>query len=132
MCNNKFILTISCQQVSMARYGFDIPSSKKPVNAIRRSMIFDIVSQYCFSEFDEEIVEIETYSQHIKDVWLQTFTNSQSVMMRSKVLQSAKEYFCKYFPIDGAAPKASLGKKIGLSYRESILDRYMTVMGNNA
>ena len=105
----------------MAQYGFDVPCSKKPVDAFRRRIIFDIVSPYCFSE--EEIVEIETYSPHIQDLWLQTFTNSQSVMMRSKVLQSAKEYFRKYFPDDGAAPKASLGKKIGLSYGESILDR---------
>ena len=60
---------------------------------------------------------------HIFKTWLQTFTNSQSVMMHSKVLQTAKEYFRKYFPVDGAAPEASLGKKIGLLYGESILDR---------
>ena len=113
----------------MAQYGFDVPCSKKPVDAIRGCIIFDIVSQYCFSE--EEIVVIETYSPDIQDLWLQTFTNSQSVMMSSKVLQAAEEYFRKNFPDDGAAPKASLGKKIGLSYRESIFDRYMIVMSNN-
>ena len=64
-------------------------------------------------------MEIKTYCPHIQDLWLQTFTNSQSVMMRSKVLQSAREYF----PYDGAALKARLGKKIGPSYGESLLDR---------
>jgi len=105
----------------MAQYGFDVPTSKKPADANRRRIIFDIVSQYCFS--GEDILEIETYSPTIQDLWLQTFTNSQSVMMRSKVLQSAKDYFRIYFPDMGAAPKISLGKKVGLSSGESILDR---------
>ena len=46
MCKNEFILTLSCLQVSMAQYGFDVPCqcSKKPVDAIRHHIIFDIVS----------------------------------------------------------------------------------------
>ena len=44
-------------------------------------------------------------------------------MMRSKVLQSAKEYFLMYFFDDGAAAKPRLGKKIGLSSAGRILDR---------
>ena len=44
-------------------------------------------------------------------------------MMSSKVLQAAKEYFSKHFPNDGAAPRASLGQKIGLSSGDNILDR---------
>ena len=105
----------------MAEFGVDVPFSRKPVDAQRRRVIFEIVSQYCFSK--QDIAEIETYSETIQDMWLQTFTNSQSVMIRSKVLQAAKEYFRKYFPDDGAAPKARFGQKIGLSSGESILDR---------
>ena len=105
----------------MAQYGFDVPTSKMHADANRRRIIFDIVSQYCFSE--EDILEIETYSPTIQDLWLQTFTNSQSVMMRSKVLQFAKGHIRIYFPDMGAAPKISLSKKVGLSSGESILDR---------
>lgn len=105
----------------MAQYGFDVPYSKKPTDVARRRTIFDIVSQYCFSK--EDITEIESYPQNIRDIWLQTFTNSQSVMVRSNVLKAAKEYFRKYFPDEGAAPRPVLGQKIGLGAGESILDR---------
>jgi len=67
---------------------------------------------------------IESHTEQVLDMWFQTFTNSQSVMVRSKVLVAAKEYFYKYFPDNGAAPKPSLGEKIGLSPGQSILDRY--------
>ena len=52
-------------------------------------------------------------------------------MMRSKVFHSAKEYFRKYFPDDGAAPKPSLGKKMDLVSGEYPLQGKI-VMGNNA
>ena len=121
MCNNDFTVSLSYLQVSMAQFGFDVPTSKKPIDSARRRIIFDIVSQYCFSR--EDIADIESYPPNIQDLWLQTFTNSQSVMVRGKVLQSAKEYFRKYFPDEGAAPRVILGQKIGLSAGESILDR---------
>jgi hypothetical protein len=44
-------------------------------------------------------------------------------MLSSKLLQTAKEFFCKYFPNDGADPRTILGKKIGLAAEETILDR---------
>jgi hypothetical protein len=105
----------------MAEYGFNVPCSKKPGDAMRRHIIFEIVSQYCLSK--EDLVEFESYAPNIQDLWLQTFTNSQSVMLRSKLLQSAKEYFRKYFPNDGAAPRTNLGTKIGLAAGQTILDR---------
>jgi hypothetical protein len=44
-------------------------------------------------------------------------------MLSSKLLQTAKEYFCKYFPNDRADPRNILCKKIGLAAEETILDR---------
>ena len=108
-------------QVSMAVHGFDVPQSKKTPDMKRRREIFDIISPYCFSKSDLE--EIMTYPQNIQDLWLQTFTNSQSVMLRTKLLQVSKEYFTVYFPNHGAAPKSRFGQKIGLQSGESILDR---------
>lgn len=109
-------------QVSMAEFGIDIPQSRKPEDATRRREIFDIISPYCFTK--EDIAEIESYPEHVQDMWLQTFSNSQSVMVRSKVLLAAKEYFRKYFPDNGGFPKASWGQKLGLSLGETVLDRY--------
>ena len=54
------------------------------------------------------------------------FTNSQYVMLRSKLLFNTKEYFRRYFPDNGSAPKTSLGKMIGLKPGETVLDRYNT------
>ena len=105
----------------MAEYGFDVPCSKKPSDALRRRHIFDIVAPYCFSRAD--MAEIATYSDMIQDLWLQSFTNLQSVMLSSKLLQTAKEYFCKCFPNERADPRTILGKKIGLAAEETILDR---------
>ena len=56
-------------------------------------------------------------------MWLTTFTNSQNVMVLSKVLQQAKDYFRRYFPDKGASPKQLYGKTIGLAVGQSILDR---------
>jgi len=82
-----YILTPFYRQVSMAEYGFDVPCSRKPGDEMRRRIIFEIVSQYCFSK--DDLAEIDSYAPNIQDLWLQTFTNSQSVMLRSKLLQSA-------------------------------------------
>ena len=82
----------------MAEYGFDVQCSKKASDAILCLHIFDIISLYCFSH--AEIAEIATYPDTIQDLWLQSFTNSKSVMVKSKLLQSAKEYFRTFFPDD--------------------------------
>ena len=99
----------------MAEYGFDVPCSKKTSDAIRRRHIFDIIAPYCFSR--AELAEIATYSDTIQDLWLQSFTNSQSVMVKSKLLQAAKDYFRSFSPEDGAAPRQAKAKRIGLPTR---------------
>ena len=108
----------------MAMYGFDVPSSKKPAHAERRNEIFKVVQKYVFSM--EDMDEIRTYPDNVRALWLWSFTNSQSVMLRSKLLFNTKEYFRRYFPDNGSAPKASLGKMIGLKPGETVLDRYNT------
>ena len=67
-----------------------------------RALVYDIISQYCFSQ--AEIAEISTYSESIQEMWLQSFMNSQSVMVKSKVLQSAKEHIHTFSPTLVAFP----------------------------
>ena len=60
MCNKDHVLQAG--QVYIVQHGFNVPSlpcSKKPVDAIRPRIIFEIVLQYCFPK--EEIVEIELH-----------------------------------------------------------------------
>jgi hypothetical protein len=108
----------------MAMYGFDVPYSKKPAHAERRKEIFRVVSRYCLS--DDDMEEIRKIPESVKDLWLWSFTNSQCVMLRSKLLATTKDYMRRYFPDDGLAPKSSLGKMIGLAPGQTILDRYNT------
>ena len=96
----------------MAQYGFNVPASKNPADVIRRRLILDIISPYCFS--DPDTAEIATYSDAIQDMWLQSVTNSQAVMVKSKLLQSAKEFFRSFFP-DSAIPGQSKAKRMGLA-----------------
>jgi len=63
------------------------------------------------------------YTENIRDLWLMSFTNSQNVMIWAKLMPIAKKYFRIYFPDNGAAPKTSLARKIGLGPGQSILDR---------
>ena len=106
----------------MALYGYDIPSSKKNSDAERRAKVFAIVAPYCLSRSDMR--DLATYPETIVELWLQTFTNSQNTMVRGKLLINTKEWFRKYFPPDGASPKHSLGRQIGLEPGQSILERY--------
>jgi hypothetical protein len=107
----------------MALYGFHIPHSKKPSDAERRRKVFDIIAPYCLSKSDMR--EFQMYEESIVEIWLQTFSNSQNTMIKSKLLINTKDWFRKFFPPDGAAPVHSLGKRIGLPSGRSILERYI-------
>ena len=68
----------------------------------------------------------------VKDLWFISFTNSQQVMIFSKLVVAVKDHFRSYFPDNGASPKQSLGRKVGLMPGQSILDRWKYVkMCNN-
>jgi len=108
-------------QVSMALTGADVPNGKSAEHQLRREEIFDIVAPYCFSA--EDMAALAEYPDSVKDLWLMSFTNSQNVMISSKLMTAVKDHFRSYFPDKGASPKASLGKKIGLVPGQSILDR---------
>jgi len=62
MCNNEFIIThyyvllqidsvllSQCWQVFMAEYGLDVSCSKKPGDAMRHHIMFEIVSRFVCS-----------------------------------------------------------------------------------
>lgn len=115
-------------QVSMALYGYDIPYTKKSSDVERRAKVFDIISPYCFSK--QDLTELERYPEPIREMWLQTFSNSQKVMVHSKLLIATKEWFRKFFPSEGASPNLRWGEQIGLVSGQTILDRY--IIRNNA
>ena len=102
----------------MAMYGCEIPTGKIVDHQKRRDDIFSIV---CLSE--EGMQAYMEYTENIRDLWLMSFTNSQNVMIWAKLMPIAKKYFRIYFPDNGAAPKTSLARKIGLGPGQSILDR---------
>jgi len=105
----------------MALYGCNVPGAKKSEDQEARDLIFDIIAPYCLSA--EDIEAIDEYPVHIRNLWLTSFTNSQNVMIFSKLLPAVKDQFRTYFPHKGASPKASVGRKIGLLPGQSILDR---------
>ena len=105
----------------MALYGCNVPGAKKSEDQEARDLIFDIIAPYCLSAEDMEA--IDEYPVHIRNLWLTSFTNSQNVMIFSKLLPAVKDHFRTYFPHKGASPKASVGRKIGLLPGQSILDR---------
>ena len=109
-------------QVSMALYGFDVPHSKKPSDADRRRIVFDTIKPYVFSKADYK--DLDDYKENIVELWLQTFTNSQNTMIKTKLVNNTKDWFRKYFPNDGASPNPTLCKQVGLAHGQSILDRY--------
>ena len=115
-------LTSFLLQVSMALYGYDIPYRKTPTDVDRRSIVFAIIEPYCFS--NAELKELREYPPHIIEMWLQTFTNTQNVMVRSKLLISTKEWFLKFFPSQGLSPNLAQGQQIGIAPGQTILDRY--------
>jgi hypothetical protein len=105
----------------MALYGCDVPTGKGVDHQRRRDEIIDIVAPYCFSKEDME--DYLDYPEHIRDLWLMSFTNSQNVMIWAKLMPIAKRHFRSYFPDKGASPRLALGRKIGLQAGQSILDR---------
>ena len=113
-------MSSACWQVSMAQYGFDLPCFKKLEN-LQMSFGAALYLILYHSIASPILTEIATYSDSIQEMWGQSFTNSLVVMMKTKVLQSAKEHFRIFFS-NSAIPKQSKARRIGLAPRESILD----------
>ena len=112
------VLMSRMSQVSMALYGCNVPNARKSEDQEARYLIFDIVAPYCLSAGDMTAIDM-----HIRNLWLTSFTNLQQVMIFSKLLPAVKDHFWTYFSHDGASPKASVGRKVGLLPGQSILDR---------
>ena len=64
-------------QVSIALYGCDVPNSRKDEDKLRRETIFEIVAPYSLSA--EDIVAVNEYSDHIRDLWL-AITHNYSLL----------------------------------------------------
>ena len=86
MSDNELIML----QVSMALYGCDVPNSRKDEDKERRETIFEIVAPYCLSA--EDIVAVNEYSDHIRDLWSASFTSSQNVMIFSKLMSTVQDH----------------------------------------
>ena len=57
----------------------------------------------------------------VKDLWLETFTNSQKVMISTTLNWEAKRYFERLFPGRGNIPAVKYGTLVGLGHGKSIL-----------
>ena len=109
----------------MALYGYHVPFRKTPEDSARRKVVFDIIAPYCLSKDDMKVVQAS--SQQQQDLWLESFANSQKVLLHIKLLQTAKNCFRKYFPDGAVSPLRRDGKMVGLEPGQTILDRCANV-----
>ncbi len=84
-------MVIVSVQVSMSLFGFDVPMGRTTADKKMRRNVFDIIHPYIMSP--DDMVVVQEAGDQIKDRWLETFTNSQKVMIHSTLNATAKSYF---------------------------------------
>ena len=106
----------------MSVAGHEIPLGKSTGDIMLRSMIFDIIHPYCLSPEDMKVVNEADH--RVKNVWLETFTNTQKGIIGTSFLNLAKDEFrSSFFPNNGAYPPSFYGKQLGLPAGKSMLER---------
>ncbi len=107
----------------MSVVGHELPLGKSTEDQILRDRIFNMIAPYCLSTEDME--DLETFSERERDVWLQSFTNTQKGVIFTSLLSNAKEWFRKKkkFPSAGAYPATSYAELLGLPAGHTILER---------
>ncbi len=100
----------------------EIPLGKSTGDIMLRSLIFDIIYPYCLSPEDMKIVNEADHRE--KNLWLETFTNTQKGIIGTSLLNLAKDEFpSSFFPNNGASPPTFYGKQLGLQPGKSMLER---------
>ncbi len=66
-----------------------------------------------------------------KNLWLETFTNTQKGIIGTSLLNLAKDEFrAIFFPNNGASPPSFFGKQLGLPPGKSLLERSAIIVCN--
>ena len=71
-----------------------------------------------------DMLAVQEAGDQIKDLWLETFTNSQKVMINSTLNAEAKSFCDHFFPGKGNIPSVKYANLVGLGPGQSILHRY--------
>ena len=79
----------------MSVAGHEIPLGKSTGDIMLRNMIFDIIHPYCLSPEDMKIVNEADHRE--KNLWLETFTNTQKGIIGTSFLNLAKDEFRSSF-----------------------------------
>ena len=108
-------------QGCLSLYGFNIPLGRSAEDKKMRREIFDLIAPYVMSAAD--MLVVQEAGDQIKDLWLETFTNSQKVMINSTLNAAAKAYFDHFFPSKGNIPSVKYANLVGLGPGQSILHR---------
>ena len=109
-------------QVMMSVAGMDLPLGKSSKDQLLRERVYNIIAPYCMSKEDME--EVEAFSERERNLWLESFTNTQKGLIFTSLFSNAKDWFRqKYFPSGGAYPASTYANLIGLPPGKSILER---------
>ena len=107
----------------MGMYGVDIPMGRTANDKKMRRDVFDVIHPYVMSELEADMAEVAAAGHQVLDLWLETFTNSQKVMIGSTLNAEAKRYFNRFFLGEGNIPSEKYGALVGLGPGQSILHR---------
>ena len=114
-------MVVVSMQVGMSMCGVDLSMGRSTEDKKMRRAIFDVIAPYIMSAAD--MLAVQEAGDQIKDLWLETFTNSQKVMINSTLNAEAKAYFDHFFPGKGNIPSVKYANLVGLGPGESILHR---------
>ena len=115
------LIVIWSVQANMSMYGVDMPMGRTAHDKKMRRDVFDVIHPYVMSEAD--MAEVAAAGHQVLDLWLETFTNSQKVMIGSTLNAEAKRYFNRFFSSEGNIPSEKYGALVGLGPGQSILHR---------
>ena len=108
-------------QMSMSKCGVNLPMGRSTEDKKMRRKIFDVIAPYIMSP--DDMVVVQQAGDQIKDLWLETFTNSQKVMINSTLNAEAKSFCDHFFPGKGNIPSVKYANLLGLKPGHSILHR---------
>ena len=79
----------------MSMYGVDMPMGRTAHDKKMRRDVFDVIHPYVMSAAD--MAEVALAGQQVLDLWLETFTNSQKVMIGTTLNWEAKYISTVFF-----------------------------------
>ena len=85
------LMVIWSVQASMSMYDVDMPTGNSARDKQMLRDVFDVIYPYIMSP--EEMMEVEQDGDQVKNHWLETFTNSQKVMISTTLNGEANQYF---------------------------------------